>query len=276
MSLAPIDWLTLFPARDFRHPMATRRGDLAAYFAPHEEDAGILRQRIHWLSKSPEQFAIGNDNDRPIFEEALATLNAQCAPHNSAGRNLLEQIIDCGKRCEADWVVLHPNDRIEYVLRGGVVCFPSGWALREKIGLSLAQIHAIVPGLNEALQGRIDSFLSALKPGETFERSNWGLAADAELNHHPSRQLPRLSENAPLSETWIRLEHQLLYRLPKTQALLFAIRVSLHSLDDVSRFPGAAARIAHALRTMPEAVAAYKGIAPARAQLIRQLEDRSA
>lgn len=274
MRSAPIDWLALFPARDFRHPMATRRGDLAAYFAPSENHAEILRERNHWLTESPQVYAAAREEDHDIFLEAMATISTQCSLSLPRAKltPILEDVIECAKLCEADWVVLRKDERVQIALCGGAVCFPSGWALREKVGLPLSSIHEIVPQLNSALQPRIEMFLNSLKPGETFERSNWGLAPDAELNHHPGRNLPRFRENVSLIETWIRLERQLLYRLPQTGAVLFGIHVTVHSLDEVSRIESLATRIAHALRTMPDAVAIYKGVGAARANLIKQLE----
>ena len=92
----------------------------------------------------------------------------------------------------------------------GVVCFPSSWALAEKIGHPLDFIHAVVPGLNSSIGSIIDTFLSRLEPGIAYERSNWGIAATPELNLHPSLNRPRLKAPLPPDRTWIRVEDQIL------------------------------------------------------------------
>jgi hypothetical protein len=269
-----IDWLSIFPRRDFRHPMAVRRGDAVAYFASRPGHAAILQERARWLDEAPEEYAAAPDDDAPLFAEALAAMRRwRDATSNEAEPMVghgaaLRATIEAGKRHEVDWVVL----RADAVACGGAVCFPSGWSLREKMGLPLSHIHAAVPGLNDALQPRIDAFLATLSPGEAFERSNWGLSPSAELNRHSARQLKRFDAHTPLALTWVRLEEQILYRLPQTRAILFGIRVTLRALAKVARDPDVAARIAHALRTMPEAVAVYKGVAVARERLIRDLE----
>jgi hypothetical protein len=62
--------------------------------------------------------------------------------------------------------------------------------------------------------------------------------------------------------------------LPRSRGLLFAIHLTVHPLCRVLRTPEDSRRLASQLRSMPEAIAAYKGILPARATLIRQLEQR--
>ena len=73
------------------------------------------------------------------------------------------------------------------------VCFPSSWRPEEKNGLPVHAIHSPVPTLNKNLGARIDKFLANLEPGKAWERSNWGLSRSAELNQHPTRDIPRLT-----------------------------------------------------------------------------------
>ncbi len=129
-----------------------------------------------------------------------------------------------------------------------------------------------MPGLNAALRAhQINAFLAKLQPGVSWERENWGLSADTELNHHPSRNLKKLDATATLDQTWIRLERQLFYKLPESGAILFGIRVSHHNAAELAKEPEAAARFARALETMPEDVAVYKGIGAARGALLALL-----
>ena len=48
----------------------------------------------------------------------------------------------------------------------------------------------------------------------------------------------------------------------------------MHPLERVLQAPGARDQLATQLRSMPEAIAAYKGILPARETLVRQLESQ--
>jgi hypothetical protein len=91
------------------------------------------------------------------------------------------------------------------------------------------------------------------------------------LNQHPLIEIERLNAGAKLETTFLRLERQFLTRLPRTHALLFGIRVSNHRLDALAARPGIAPRLARALETMPEPLAAYKGLETARGGLIAAL-----
>lgn len=170
---------------------------------------------------------------------------------------------------EPDWVILSPDTESEPVVLAGEVVFPSMWSLPEKLGLPLSSVHAPVPGLQRAIGAGIQSFLARIDSGAEWERENWGLSAHQEMNNHPARCLPGLTAKARLDTTWVRLESQFFTRLPQTQCLLFGIRVTHHRLDELAALPGMAEGITRALRTMPDAVARYKGLALARDILAR-------
>src|SRR5690606_19553998 len=102
-------------------------------------------------------------------------------------------------------------------------------------------IHGVVPGLNAALGAPIHQFLRQMKPGPAYLRDNWGLAASAERNLHPARGLPAPEPPVALDRLWLRVEHQILYALPETRGLVFGIRLGIHRLDAIARFPRVAA-----------------------------------
>ena len=154
----------------------------------------------------------------------------------------------------------------------GCVCFPSSWPPAEKLGRPMAEIHSPAPGLNSSLGNQIDTFLSRLRPGPAWLRSNWGLSASAELNQHPDRRLPRLTPELRLDQIWLRVERQALVLLPASGGVLFALRIENEPLDLLKeKAPEAALRLVQALKTMSEEIACYKGIASARDSLVEQL-----
>jgi hypothetical protein len=150
------------------------------------------------------------------------------------------------------------------------LCFPTGWALEEKLGQTLDAIHGPVPGLNPALAAPIQQFLSKLKPGVAFLRDNWGLAGSTALNLHPARQVPPPGAPVRLDQLWLRIEHQALLALPATGGVAFGIRIALHRLDEVARGP-AAAGLRRALASMPPGMVAYKRLEGVRDAVVAQL-----
>ena len=159
---------------------------------------------------------------------------------------------------EPDYLLLAPAP---WRLVWASVCFPTRWSLEGKAGHGLAEIHAPVPGLNEELSHRIDRFFDRLRPGEGWRRANWGLSTNDHANQHPRLPYTPLSEQTPLDTVHVRVESQHLLKLPATGAVAFGIRILHFPLAQVvARRPSVVAGLIARLRTMPRAVAAYKGI----------------
>jgi hypothetical protein len=254
--------------------MRFQRGAVADFFNPWRQPANVLEQRRQWLREEPDAYSALLPEGEPLVEEWIERSRAWGfeAPmprrHASAGETLRA----IGEALEPDFLLLRPDDSGEMKLLGGCVCFPSSWSLEEKMGRPLDFIHRVVPGLNEQLGKPIAQFLRRMTPDIAWLRANWGLSRSAELNQHPRRALPRLDATVRPDEVWLRVEHQALVALPTSDGVLFGIRVMVHSLTEVKRDPAAARGLHRALQTMPEAMAIYKGIAPARSALLGILE----
>jgi hypothetical protein len=72
-------------------------------------------------------------------------------------------------------------------------------------------------------------------------------------------------DRAVLSEA---LPDQALAALPETGGVVFGLRIALVPLADVLADAAVRTSFHRALRTMPEALVAYKGLAPVRAALL--------
>lgn len=264
----------LFPDADYRLQMRFQRGSVADFFNPWCESADVLEQRRHWLRHEPGACSALLPDGEPLLAEWIERSQkwgfAPPLPRGHAAP--LESLRAIGEVIEPDVLLLQPDAAGEMKLVGGCVCFPSSWSLEEKMGRPLDFIHRVVPGLNEQLGKPIAQFLQRLTPDLAWLRANWGLSRSPELNHHPRRALPRLDATVTPDEVWLRVEHQALVALPTTGGVLFGIRVVVHPVGEVLRNPPAARGLHRALQTMPDALADYKGIAPARRALLAMLE----
>lgn len=139
------------------------------------------------------------------------------------------------------------------------------------MGESIDFIHAVVPGLNDSIGGKVRNFLSRLRPGVAWLRANWGLSRSGELNQHPGRDLPRLDAAAPIDEVWLRVERQALVALPKSGGVLFGIRIETNPLATLLEDAAAMRGLARDLETMPQAMAEYKNIAAIRGRVVEWL-----
>lgn len=263
----------LFPDTDYRLQMRFQRGAVGAFFNPWREPANVLEQRRHWLREEPTVHSALLADGEPLLEEWIGRSREwgfeppMPRLQADAGKSLRA----IGEALEPDFLLLRPNEAGEMRLVGGCVCFPSSWSLEEKMGRPLDFIHRVVPGLNEQLGQPIAQFLWRMTPDIAWRRANWGLSRSAELNQHPRRALPRLDATVQPDEVWLRVEHQALVACPTTGGVLFGIRVTVHSLAEVKRNRDAARGLRRALQTMPETMAIYKGIAPARSALLGML-----
>jgi hypothetical protein len=258
----PASLAELFPDRDYRFHLTLRKGDVAEFFGGRTP--AVLAERKQWLGDDPAHYIVGEADDAPLLSEAEALL--------VSGRetgSVVERLVRLGSSVEPDVVLMARDGAGVFRLRAGAVCFPSSWALTEKFGLTLDEIHGVVPGLNSALAPAIGQFLDKLKPGAPFERANWGLAATSELNMHPSLMRPRLGPTLDVARTWVRIEYQILAAMPVTGGILFGIDVKLVPLADLLGDPALRAGLHRAVVTMPDALAVYKGLAPVRSELIR-------
>lgn len=253
----------LFPAADFQFRMTMRRGRPVDFF--QRSDAALLPERTRWVQDAPARYAQMTRG----FESLLAEASRL---GESWGLPPVADAIQLAANWEPDALLLSREPDGTFRLRGGALCFPTGWALEEKLGLTLGEIHGVVPGLNPAIGRAIDQFLGGLQPGVAFHRDNWGITATNELNLHPARQLPAPQSPVVLSALWLRVEHQALVALPETRGVLFGIRIVLHRLDEIAADATVAAGLLRALKTMPAELARYKRIDTVRDSLVAALK----
>ena len=263
----------LFPDGDYRFHLTLRRAEPRDFFLPRDSSGRILAERTRWLASDPTTYATIS----PEGEEALREFAALASswgvsfngdPATSSPTDLLHEL---GRGLEPDILFLSGDREDQFRLRGGALCFPTGWALGDKLGGTMDVIHGVVPGLNAALASPIHQFLSRLKPGMAFLRDNWGVTATDELNLHPSRGVAAPDLPVGLHQLWLRVEHQALMALPRSRAIVFGIRIALHRMDEVSRGPHARL-LRRALKTMPPELVAYKRLKSIHGHLIDVLE----
>ncbi len=267
----------LFTEEDYRFHMGLRRGVAAEFFQPTAQHDAFAEERRRWLRNEPQTYSAFLPESEALLDEcvALASDWRSITPEQHASLFALNAPLERGLRLgeilEPDFLLLRPDAAGRFQLVGGCVCFPSSWNLAEKMGHPLEFIHGPVPGLNVQLSRQIDAFLARLTSGTAWLRHNWGLSRSPELNQHPSRPLPRLDDSVTLAEVWLRVEQQALVALPASCGVLFAIRITMHSLAEVKQDATTAERLARALRTMAAEVTAYKGLATARERVAELL-----
>ncbi len=264
------------PDEDYRYTLGISRGSIDQFFAPTAENSEILRERRHWFEMTPDLYAGLLPSGASIADEfcrfaATRIDAAQGVSRNFAEDTPLGRFIAASAQLEPDVVLIRIDEQNRPITVGGCVCFPSSWSLPEKLGLSVAEVHEVVPGMNAVLGDRVDRLLPALKPGEGWVRSNWSSKASSARNHHPLQPLPEMISPLDPERVWLRREHQILFRLPETGGIVFGIRLEHTSLRQVLGNPEMARRWARGLRTMPAALLDYKRLLDVRGELAELL-----
>lgn len=274
MTLADLPYTTsdLFPAGDFAFHMRFRRGEIPAFYKSTSTHADIIAERRKWLDQDPHKYAAALPESKELLAEAVE-LAASLGISARVGATPFETMLNLGAAWEPDLLLLRsPSATAQPTLLAGCVCFPSSWALEEKMGRPLDAIHNPVPTLNEQFANPVQQFLARIKPGISWERINWGLSRSPELNQHPGRKLPRLDAHITAEEVWFRAEYQSLISLPKTGGVLFGIRLVIEPLTKLQHDPQFMEGLMRAVQLMPENIAAYKGIAAARVRLLELMK----
>jgi len=166
------------------------------------------------------------------------------------------------------------------VLRAAILCAPTRWRLHEKIGRPLADIHEGVPLYADRLAVPVDRLMRHIGAGKLAERLNWSVTDDPALfqlyGKNRTGPDPSFTPANTGTRLFLRVERQTLSRLPLSGFVLFTIRVHSYPLSRVVAQPGAAARLALAIRAMPDAMAAYKSLPPFKAALLGFLDGSTA
>ena len=162
------------------------------------------------------------------------------------------------------------------VLEAGVVCAPTRWRITEKIGRPLMAVHAAVPFYGERLGAPVDRFMAQIKPGRIAMRVNWSVVDSPALfqleGKHRAERDPGFTAANAGERLHLRTERQTFRRLPESGAVLFTIRVHSYPLTRVAALPGVAARLAGAVRALPEEMGRYKSLPVYREALLAWLD----
>jgi hypothetical protein len=181
-----------------------------------------------------------------------------------------------GLLVQEDLCIVQVDEAGHPLFTAAVLCFPSRWRLHEKLGHALPQVHDPVPLYAGRLARPVDRFMRNIKPGHIAMRLNWSVV-DSPAMFQPEgkwRDAPNhevTAENAG-RKLHLRVERQTLTRLPRSGPVLFGIRVHSYPLGSAIRGAAEAARLAAAVRALPEEITLYKSLRPVRAALLEWLD----
>lgn len=170
-----------------------------------------------------------------------------------------------GRLVEDDLNILVENTDGEYVLKAVLSAFPAGFQVKEKMDKCMTEIHKPVPMYKEKLQMAMNKFFRKVGPSKLVMRLNWSINDKEELflvsggHLYESDTKDALAdETIDINQVQLRIERQVLRRLPRTGAICFITKTYLYPLAEISKTPGFSARLGGLLHKLPEKFAFYK------------------
>ncbi|GAA5848877.1 hypothetical protein JCM8547_006375 [Rhodosporidiobolus lusitaniae] len=192
-----------------------------------------------------------------------------------------------GLLLQDDLAVMVEDEQGHYRFQAGSICTAGFWRLKDKIGLTLDDIHfkGSVPNYAQKYQKSMNRFFTNLREDKLVERNNYFFQVDRGLDwstktngteaifdHYDKGPVEKDFATTPGAEKPVkaddvrqvcfRTERQSLRRLPRTRAVLFTIRTYLIPVTDLADEPGVPGRMASGIRSWPQgerSVDWYKG-----------------
>ncbi|AZO53086.1 MULTISPECIES: DUF3445 domain-containing protein [unclassified Mesorhizobium] len=263
-----------------------------------------LAEKRRLYAEIPERVFVEEDGTRAAQQEVLELLGAYLperfpdthrrgdagvAVVGATGRPTIPSSLAAAPLVAASLLVqedliLMRRDDSGWRLAAGSLCFPSSWALTEKFGKPLQQIHEPVPGFGPGTRPAdlINRMFDGLQ-GQAVERYNWSIQSGDAL-YHPLSNVERIDratsrptrfpDGDVKAHAFIRVERQTLRKLPASRDILFTIRIHLDPLAVLARHPDRAtlaASFAAQLEALDIAQLDYKGLTSDRDRLIAVL-----
>jgi hypothetical protein len=188
------------------------------------------------------------------------------------------------RQLQGDWVIMDQRDNDLWV-EGGMVTGPADWSMDFDMGMSFKEWHGPVPlGHEMGVFDRALKFLLNLRLNEPIRRYNWTMTVNANLDSSPHNYPEWGPDRTTVTienvaqKLHLRTELQGLWRLPRSNGIVFMVRTYMLSLGDVASIPKWARRVHRVLRDLHPALVDYKGLTrhrPIAVKWLSQFDDGS-
>ncbi|MBI2705037.1 MAG: DUF3445 domain-containing protein [Actinobacteria bacterium] len=254
------DWLDELPL----HPgppwlsMATRALDMATWLVVDDRYEVEVGEKDRLMAERPaDVFAALPGTEGACVEVCDAVTDWMAANHPDRLDLRVGHLTDLGchpldlaaRLVQEDLCVMVEHDDGTYRLDAASVCFPSHWRLREKLGRSVAEIHAPVHHYDDELRGRVDRFFGRLRDTKPVVRRNLSIHNHDDLYRPEPHESPASFRDSP-DRVWLRSERQTLVRLPRTRIVLFTIKTQQCCLHELNARPEIAHRLSAKLHEL--------------------------
>jgi hypothetical protein len=160
----------------------------------------------------------------------------------------------------------------------GMVTTQADWSLDFDIGMTFKEWHGPVPLAHEMhVFDRALKYLLNLRLGAPVRRLNWTMTVNPRLDTSPENYPKWGPDRASVTpqnagdRVHLRVELQALWRLPRSNAIVFSIRCYLISVRELATVPKWARRVHRVLKSLHPALVDYKGLTRYRDAVVQWL-----
>jgi dimethylamine monooxygenase subunit A len=235
---------------------------------PHMMDAewDTLELIMESLSRSyPEQFTLQKDGTRWTWINRPLDLR-QSFTFGDAATLPCPPFEYITRQTQGDFVIMDQRENNLFA-DAGMITSQADWSLAFDIGMSFMEWHGPVPLAHElGVFERALKYLLMLQQGRPVRRLNWTMTINPRLDTAPETYPEWGQDRASVTpenvgeKVHLRVELQTLFRLPRSNGMLFSIRCYLASMNDLATYPRWPARLHRVLKTLPNELIEYKGI----------------
>ena len=182
------------------------------------------------------------------------------------------------RQVQGDYVVMDQRDNNLFA-DFGMTTSAADWSLRFDLGMHFMEWHGPVPRGHElgVFDGAMQ-FLLRLRLEQAYRRLNWTLTVNprqdtaTESYHEWGHERGQVIREKAGEQVSLRVELQTLYRLPRSNGILFGIRAYLCPFADmIENHPHWLKRAHRVLRDLPDDIAEYKGFSLYRDDIVAWL-----
>jgi hypothetical protein len=171
-----------------------------------------------------------------------------------------------GRQCQGDFCLLDQRDGNLW-MDAGIVTTQADWSLDFDLGMNFIEWHGPVPLAHElGVFERALKFLLNLQQGRPVRRLNWTMTVNPRLDTSPEtyhqwgRDRAMVNIENVVDKLCLRVELQALWRLPRSNAIVFSIRCYLIKLSELVTNPTWGRRLHRVLKSLPPELVEYKGL----------------
>lgn len=271
LAKTPEDWLLLENTyrenTDLRQKYSKQYEDHVMFCNPSSRASAAVREfydlAIGFMcQRYPQYFVVsGNSVHNTIRNETI--------PRKSANLQPLHLLHILNSTIEEDILIMlkdNPHDKDEeYVLRANITGFPAGFDPANNFDKPISFIHTPVPQYREKLKVSMSRFFNRLEPTDLWMRHNWSIQThkarfNLNSNHaYGDEKVHELSvDEIDFDEAaFLRVERQILTRLPKLRANIMTVRTYLTPLKQIKE-EGLGAELSIGIDGIPDDLAFYK------------------